>query len=185
MYRTLPILLAALVAAACTPGPVIGVYPQVVKKEVRTNYYPQAVALFASAGGPTEVYSSPADGASPEAVVAGLDVPQFVVSNGLTAVEPGGGGLRLILVFAPQTTALPDRICAGDAKGGTASAPTKVLAVFCRGGRAMSQATLFAEGAPGAGDPGLSKALNLLIASAMPARDPNKDSGERRRVGAP
>jgi hypothetical protein len=179
MLKFFSILSSTLLVAACTSGPLIGIYPQVLLQDITSLYYPQSVSVFGGAGGPTEVYGSPIGGGTAEEVVADLYLPSYVASRSLKAVEPGAGGIRLILVFAPQTTALAGAACKGQAKAGEAGSQMKVFGVFCRGSRAMSEAVVYAEGSPRVHDPAMAGTLNRLIVSLMPAVDPNNDNNER------
>lgn len=180
-------ILAALAVAACTQGPLVEIYPQVVQEDIRANYYPEIVSIFGSGGGLTEVYGAPSDGATPAEVVANLRLPHFVSSRRLTAIDPDypTSDLRLILVFAPQTTALADQACKGRAEGATAGPQMKVYGVFCRGRRAVSEAIVYAEASPGIGDPAFAAALNRLIGTLMPSVDPNRDNGRRQTILRP
>ena len=179
MLKFASLLSSALLLIGCAGGPIVGIYPQVLHQDIHSLYYAQTVPVFAGAGGPTEVYGSPAGGGSASEVVAGVRLPSWVASRSLTAVEPGKGGLRLVLVFAPQTTALGSAACQGQAKGGEAGTQMKVFGVFCRGNRPMSEAVVYAKGSPSVSDPAMAGALNRLVVSLMPAVDQRRDNGER------
>lgn len=171
MLRAAPF--AALSLAACAS---IGAYPYTYYPDVTSAYTVQEAHVFAASGGPVEVLGAPADGASPEAVAAAMRLPAFLRSRSLTARPPTEArykGLRLVLVFAPSSNFTGDAACAGGASGGVAAgAETRVKGVFCRNDRALSESTVVAEGAPGVGDPALSRALGLLVNSVMPSTAP-------------
>lgn len=183
MLKRALLLGSTLLFAGCSGGPVLSLYPQVLHQDIHTIYDAQSVAVFGGAGGPTEVYGTPFGGGTPAEVVADLQLPSYVATRSLSAADPSTDGLRLILVFAPQASALGGAACKGGAKGGAkggeAGTQMKVFGVFCRGTRAMAEAVVYAKGSPTVRDPAMARALNRLITSLMPSVDQRRDNGEQ------
>ena len=147
--------------------------------DVYVKYSFQDASIYAAAGGPIEVYGAPQDGASPEAVAAAIRLPAYLSPNTARAVEPGQGGYRVALVFAPQAGQGGEAVCRGEAKGGQAGATTKVLAVFCRSETAtLGEARLETSNAFAPGDPAFQAGMKRLLREIMPLRSPF-DQGER------
>ncbi|MGB0412360.1 MAG: hypothetical protein ACPGFA_12275 [Pikeienuella sp.] len=174
---------AIAVLGACSQTPFINIYPQVHHLEVRSNFYAGVVSQFSAAGGPTIVRGTPQGGATPTEIVSALRLPHFLSKQGLTAIDntKAAKGIHLVLTIAPNPTASADAVCRGEVTGAEAGEQLRVLGVFCRSSRAMSEAVVFAKGSPPAGDPAFAKALNRLIASIMPPVDPNRDQANIRR----
>lgn len=176
MKRNLIALTALIGAAAGCAGGEVGIYPQVLHQDIKSPYYGGTVALLGSTGGPTKIYGAPSNNASADESVAPLYLPNHVADQKLNIAEPDGVyGLHLALVFAPQQTALADRVCKGEVAGGTAGPQLKVMAVFCQGNKPLSEAVVIAEGSPVPGDPAYARALNQLIYTITPLRGPDEE----------
>lgn len=176
--KTLATLATALGVSACTFAST-GFGETVHSTDIYLKYSFQDASIFAAAGGPIEVYGAPQNGASPEAVAASIRLPSYLAPNDAKAVEPGQGGYRVALVFAPQAGLSGESVCKGRAKGGQAGPNTKVLAVFCRSETAtLSEARLETSNAFIPGEPGFQAGMSRLLRELMPFRSPF-DQGER------
>lgn len=176
--KTLAILATALGVSACASAST-GFGETIHSKDIYLKYSFQDASIFAAAGGPIEVYGAPQDGASPETVAASIRLPSYLAPNDAKAVEPGQGGYRVALVFAPQAGLSGESVCKGRAKGGQAGPNTKILAVFCRSETAtLSEARLETSNAFVPGKPGFQTGMSRLLRELMPFRSPF-DQGER------
>lgn len=168
---------AALGLGACAASTSFG--ETIHSTDVYLKYSLQDASIFASAGGPIEVYGAPQDGATAEAVAAAIRLPAYLTPNTATAVAPGQGGYRVALVFAPKPGLGGESVCKGNATGGQAGAETKVLAVFCRSETAtLSEARLETAVVFTPGTTAFRNGMRRLFRELMPLRSPF-DQGER------
>lgn len=152
--------------------------------DVYLKYNILDASQFAAAGGRLEVYGTPQDGARPEEVAAAIRLPAYLAQRDVTAVEPGKGGYRVALVFAPKAGLSGESVCKGEAKGGQAGPATKVLVAFCRSETTiLSETRLEASGGfvPNTRDfqAGMSRALKEIL----PRRSPFDEGDRFRRRG--
>ena len=141
--------------------------------DIYLKYAFQDASIFAAAGGPVEVYGAPQDGASAAEVAAAIRLPAYLAPNKATAVEPGQGGHRVALVFAPKAGLSGESVCKGQAKGGQAGSSTRILAVFCRSETAiLSEARLETAAAFIPGTPAFQTGVGRLLREMMPLGSP-------------
>lgn len=170
--KTLAMLAVTLGVSACASAST-GFGEVIHSTDIYLKYSFQDASAYAAAGGPIEVYGAPQDGASPEAVAASIRLPAYLTPNDAKAVEPGLGGYRVALVFAPQADLSGESVCKGRAKGGQAGQSTKILAVFCRSETAtLSEARLETSLAFAPGEPGFQTGMSRLFRELMPLRSP-------------
>ena len=175
--KTPTLIAAALCLSACAASTSFG--ETIHSTDIYLKYSFQDTSIFAAAGGPIEVYGAPQDGATPEAIAAAIRLPAYLTPNDAKAVEPGNGGYRVALVFAPQAGISGESVCKGKAKGGQAGVTTKVLAVFCRSETAtLSEARLETAGAFTPGSQAFQIGMSRLLRELMPLRSPF-DQGEQ------
>jgi len=167
-----PVVIAAVLGlGACVAANSLG--ETIHSTDIYLKYTFQDASAFAAAGGPVEVYGAPQDGASPEAVAAAIRLPAYLTPNQAKAVEPGQGGYRVALVFAPRAGLSGEKVCKGDAKGGRAGANTRILAVFCRSETAiLSEARLETSAAFTPGMPAFQTGVKRLLREIMPLSSP-------------
>ncbi len=117
-----------------------------------------------------EVIGAPPDGASAEAIVAGLRAPPAVAATRYVAVPPGGGGARLVLEFGVVTGGLSS--CRAPRAAAT---DTLVLtATLCSERRTIRSATMRSADLKGPSSPGFDAAMGRLMAVLL--------TSERRRT---
>jgi len=176
--KSLTMLAVTLGVSACASAST-GFGETIHSTDIYLKYSFQDASLYAASGGPIEVYGAPQNGATPEEVAASISLPAYLSPNQVKAVEPGQGGYRIALVFAPQAGLSGESVCKGRAKGGQAGSETKVLAVFCRSETAtLSETRLETSNAFTPGDPGFKIGMRRLFRELMPLRSPF-DQGEQ------
>lgn len=176
--KTLAIFAITLGVSACASAST-GLGETIHSSDIYLKYSFQDASIFAAAGGPIEVYGAPQDGASPETVAASIRLPAYLAPNQAKAAQPGQGGYRVALVFAPQAGLSGESVCKGKAKGGQAGPNTKVLAVFCRSETAtLSEARLETSNTFVPGESGFRTGMTRLLREILPLRSPF-DQGEQ------
>ncbi len=176
--KTLAMLAISLGVSACASAST-GFGETIHSTDIYLKYSFQDASVYAAAGGQIEVFGAPQDGASPEAVAASIRLPAYLSPNQTKAVDPGQGGYRVALVFAPQAGLSGESVCKGKAKGGQAGSTTKVLGVFCRSETAiLSEARLETSSAFVPGQTGFQTGMSRLMRELMPLRSPF-DQGEQ------
>ncbi len=147
--------------------------------DVYLKYSFQDASIFATNGGPIEVYGAPQNGASAEEVAAAIRLPAYLNPNLAKAVEPGQGDYRVAVVFAPRAGLSGESVCKGKARGGQAGPDTKIFAVFCRSETSvLGEARLEASSSFTPGEPGFQIGMRRLLREIMPLRSPF-DQGDR------
>ncbi len=176
--KTLAMLAITLGVGACASAST-GFGERIHSTEIYLKYSFQDASSYAAAGGPIEVYGAPQNGATADEVAASIRLPAYLSPNQTKSVEPGLGGYRIALVFAPKAGLSGESVCKGKAKGGQAGSNTKVLAVFCRSETAtLSEARLETSNAFVPGGTGFRSGMNRLMRELMPLRSPF-DQGEQ------
>lgn len=150
--------------------------------DVYLKYTLLDASQFAAAGGRLEVYGAPQDGATPEEVAAAIRLPAYLAQRDVTAVEPGDGGYRVALVFAPNAGLSGERVCKGKAKGGQAGSTTKLLIAFCRGeATILSETRLDASGGFVPASREFQAGMRRAMKEVLPRRSPFDEVAEFRR----
>lgn len=152
--------------------------------DVYLKYNILDASQFAAAGGRLEVYGAPQNGATPEEVAAAIRLPAYLAQRDVTAVEPGQGGYRVALVFAPKAGLSGESVCRGEAKGGQAGSATKVLVAFCRSETTiLSETRLEASGGFVPTSGGFQAGMNRAMKEILPRRSPFDEGDRVRRRG--
>lgn len=176
--KTLAMFAITLGVSACASAST-GFGETIHSTDIYLKYSFQDASIYAAAGGPIEVYGAPQNGATPDAVAASIRLPAYLAPYQTTAIEPGQGGYRVALVFAPQAGLSGESVCKGKAKGGQAGPNTKILAVFCRSETAtLSEARLETSNVFVPGGSGFQTGMSRLMRELMPLRSPF-DQGEQ------
>lgn len=111
-------------------------------------------------GGPraVEVYGSPPDGSSPQALAALLRFPGYRNDRPFEIVGPTGQGPRLVAVYGRSK----GRPCVAP-QGAAIDLPIQLTMAFCRSAAQISIATMRSESLRGPSDPGFAKALDRMM----------------------
>ena len=176
--KAIPVLAAIAGLSACATVST-GFAETIHSRDIYLKYSFQDASIFAAAGGPMEIYGAPSNGASPQDVADAIRLPAYLSPNRAKAVEPGQGGYRVAIVFAPKAGLSGESVCKGNAKGGQAGPDTRILAVFCRSETAtLSEARLEISASFIPGEPGFQIGMSRLLREMMPLRSPF-DQGDR------
>jgi hypothetical protein len=113
-------------------------------------------------GGPrvVEVFGSPPDGSSPQALAALLRFPGDRNDRPFEAVAPTGQGQRLVAVYGRAN----GRPCVAP-QGAAIDLPMQLTMAFCRNAAQISLATMRSTTLTGPSDPAFARALDRMMMS--------------------
>jgi hypothetical protein len=111
-------------------------------------------------GGPrvVEVFGSPPDRSSPQALAALLRFPGYRNDRAFEAVPPTGRGPRLVAVYGRSR----GRPCVAP-QGAAIDMPMQLTLAFCRTAAQISMATMQSESLVGPSDPDFARALDRMM----------------------
>lgn len=109
-----------------------------------------------------EVYGSPPDGSSPQALTALLRFPGHRNDRPFEAVSPTGQGARLVAVYGRSQ----GRPCVAP-QGAAIDMPMQLTMAFCRNAAQISVATMRSETLVGPSDPGFASVLDRMMLALM------------------
>jgi hypothetical protein len=143
------------------------------------SYTPSNFRSMAAAGAPIEIYGAPPGGATPEEVVAAIEMPRHLSQTAPVVAEVPGQGQRLVFAFGASGAVDGAALCGGATQGGELTDRLEVQGAYCRGERLLTQAQMTADRPLGPPDPDFTQAMRRLIETLGPRDDPNRDSRER------
>ena len=142
-----------------------------------TTYDPREIRPV-GAPFPLQVFGAPPDGASAQAVAAGMTLPARFGSAPFTLEADPRSGPRIVVAFNPS-----NRFDGCDVDGPATGAvrdpaATEALVAYCYEGRERSSVLVRSTATRGPGDAGFATAMNHAFQSLLPAKGPN-DEGDR------
>ncbi len=173
IFTIRPTHLAALIVALLATGCAGGAGGKIYNAYYDPGYAPSDFGAMSAAGAPIELFGSPPGGASPEDIIASIQLPGASAAPKLA--ETPGQGQRLVFAFSSGGAVNGDALCSGGVQGGSAQDRLEVAGAFCRGERPLSQAQMSVSGPVGPPDPQFTSSMRGLIGTIGSSRNPNAD----------